>query len=382
MALVSGYGWKAGSTKQVIFSKSGFTPDGHIHEIYAREDGTWKHADLTQLTSAPAGPFTSDRIGYDWEAGGTKQVVYKRPNGAPSDIYEIHELYARKGGTWKHVNLTALAGADLAYKGALAAYPWNAGGTKQVVYQGGNLHIKELYVATGGSWKPADLTQLAGAPVPMDDVVLVAFEWPAAVTKQVVYVDQGVFHELFVEKGGSWKHANLTALTGAPPPQPGTDMCGFAWNAGGTKQVMYVSGGHIHELYVEKGGTWKHADLTSLTGAPPFIDPSNVSFNAYAWEAGNAKQVVYVNQANNHIHELYVTKGGSWKHADLTQMAGALPVAGTAGASPFGYEWVLGGSKHVVYPTGDGHIHELSASKSSGWMDTDLTALSGAPTIY
>jgi hypothetical protein len=43
----------------------------------------------------------------------------------------------------------------------------------------------------------------------------------------------------------------------------------YAWEKGGTKQVVYrAADGHIHELFVAVGGSWSHADLTQMTGAP------------------------------------------------------------------------------------------------------------------
>jgi hypothetical protein len=39
--------------------------------------------------------------------------------------------------------------------------------------------------------------------------------------------------------------------------------------AGQSKQVVYgTNDGHIHELFVIKGGTWQYADLIAITGAP------------------------------------------------------------------------------------------------------------------
>ena len=44
---------------------------------------------------------------------------------------------------------------------------------------------------------------------------------------------------------------------------------GYSWEAGQSKQVVYLKNGHIHELSVVKGGAWQHADLTAMTGAHP-----------------------------------------------------------------------------------------------------------------
>jgi hypothetical protein len=99
----------------------------------------------------------------------------------------------------------------------------------------------------------------------------------------------------------------------------------YAWEKGGTKQVVYrAADGHIHELFVAVGGSWSHADLTRMTGAPQ--PAPDTAFAGYEWEAGGSKQVVYLT-ADGHIHELFVAMGGSWSHADLTQMTGAPLVA-------------------------------------------------------
>ena len=190
---------------------------------------------------------------------------------------------------------------------------------------GGDIH--ELFVSVGGPWSHADLTQLAGAP-PENNAfpVIAGFEWEAGGTKQVVYRPaDGHIHELFVSVGGSWDHADLTQMTGAPLPDFASAYACFAWKAGGSKQVVYLTAdGHIHELFVSVGGSWSHADLTQITGAP--LPQPDTAFTGYEWEAGGTKQVVFLT-ANGHIHELFVSVEGSWSHADLTQMTGAPPVA-------------------------------------------------------
>ena len=66
---------------------------------------------------------------------------------------------------------------------------------------------------------------------------------------------------------------------------------GYGWEAGQSKQVVYrTADHHIHELYVTLGDNWRHADLTAITGDPA-ADRIN---NAYSWEAvRQSKQVVY-----------------------------------------------------------------------------------------
>ena len=113
----------------------------------------------------------------------------------------------------------------------------------------------------------------------------------------------------------------MTALAGAPPAT--SVVNGYGWEAGQSKQIVFTTGdGHIHELYVNVGGAWNHADLTALAGAPP----ATLVVNGYGWEAGQSKQIVFTT-GDGHIHELYVNAGGAaWNHADLTALAGAPPI--------------------------------------------------------
>ena len=223
--------------------------------------------------------------GYDWPHGGTKQVACVDDQG------HVIELVKGLESPWQSADLTELTGAPPSSGTALAGYAWSAGGTKQVVYVDGQGHVIELVVATESPWQWVDLTELTGAPPP-GDTTLVGYDWYSGNTKQVVYVDgQGHVIELVVAAGSQWQWIDLTELTGAPPPSD-TALAGYAWSAGGTKQVVYVDGqGHVIELVVAAGNPWQWIDLTELTGAPP---PSDTALAGYAWSAGGTKQVVYV----------------------------------------------------------------------------------------
>jgi hypothetical protein len=56
-----GYEWPEGRSKQVAY----ISQDHHIHEFSVSMGGTWQHADLTKLSSAP---LASSRflLGYAW----------------------------------------------------------------------------------------------------------------------------------------------------------------------------------------------------------------------------------------------------------------------------------------------------------------------------
>ena len=302
----SGYAWEAGKTKQVVFT----TADGHIHELVVAVGGKWSHADLTAIAGAPAAASLIN--GYGWEADKAKQVVFTTTDG------HIHELVVVVGGKWSHADLTAIAGAPAAAS-VFDGYCWEADKAKQVVFTTTDGHIHELVVVVGGKWSHADLTAIAGAPAAAS--VVNGYGWEAGKAKQVVFTTaDGHIHELVVAVGGKWSHADLTAIAGAPAAA--SVVNGYGWDAGKAKQVVFTAAdGHIHELVVAVGGKWSQADLTAITGAPA----ANSVVDGYAWEADKAKQVVFTT-TDGHVHELSVTVGGKWGHADLTALATAPPV--------------------------------------------------------
>ena len=324
----------------------------------------WAHADLTQPTNA-ASASGNALVGFGWEARGSKQVIYLTGEG------HVHELSVALDGSWAHVDLTQLTSAPPAGRSALAAYSWKALSSKEVVYLSGDGHVHELCVGIGGHWAHADLTQLTNAP-PATGAALAAYGWGAGRSKQVVYATgDGHVHELVVVDG-AWSHTDLTELTKAPPAA-GNALVGYSWEAGRSKQVTYLTGdGHVHELCITLGGNWTHADLTQLIKAP---SATGTVLAAYGWEAGRSKQVVYLT-GDGHVHELCVVVNGGWGHADLSQITGAPPATRTAIG---GYSWETGRAKQVVFLTGDGHVHELSVVVNGNWGHADLSQILGAP---
>jgi hypothetical protein len=207
------------------------------------------------------------------------------------------------------------------------------------------------------------LAALTGAPAAAAKSPLSGYAWESYPTKQDVYLTpDGHIHELYVTRGIPWSHADLTDLAGAPAAAANSPLSGYAWEAYNSKQVVYLTpDGHVHELYVTPGIPWSHADLTDLAGAPAAA--ANSPLSAYAWEAYNTKQLVYLTP-DGHVHELYVTPGIPWSHADLTDLAGAPAAAANSPLS--GYAWETYNSKQVVYLTPDGHVHELYVTIGGG----------------
>ena len=249
--------------------------------------------------------------GYDWPHGGTKQVVYVDDQG------HVIELEMGLNTRWGPADLTELTGAPPAAGNDIVGYAWSTQGTKQVAYVDHRKHVIELFVASGKPWQWADLTELTGAPLPCS-TSLVGYAWVAGGTKQVVYVDgRGHVIELFVAAGTPWQWADLTELTGAPLSVQGS-LAGYDWLNGNTKQVVYVDDqGHVIELLVAVGIPWQCTDLTALTGAP-LLHQQPLSGYCSVW--GATKQVVYMDDQGRVI-ELWGVFGGQWHYAILLQSA-------------------------------------------------------------
>lgn len=314
--IITAYTWSTGRTQQIDYISP--MSDGHIHELVTLQDHPWSYENLMdQHTGAPPSDGV-DIVGYGWEAGGTKHVVYTADDG------HIHELSAGVSGPWRYTNLTQAAGAHQTESRILAAYPWDAQKTRQVVYLGDDGHIHELAAGVEGSWSHQDLTSLAAAPL-AEPSALSAYAWQTGSTKQVVYTgENGDIYELTAGADGQWKYSDLTALAGAPLAA-GSALSGFAWETGQSKQVVYVGNDrHVHELALEQNGQWKHTDLTQHIHAPEAADDVIVG---HEWSAQFAKHVIYLDRNSNpHIHSLLFTHGGNWKHTDLTNAAGAQPL--------------------------------------------------------
>ena len=303
-------------------------------------------------------------VGFDWPEGRSKQVVYV------SQDHHVHEFVVGMGGRWEHADLTTLAGAPPASSRFITGYAWPESSTKQVAYLSMDGHIHELWVQPEGRWQHADVSAITGAPPAR--LVTAGYSWSEGHSKQVVFIgDDGHIHELYVEMGGQWRHVDLTAITAAPLPGS-RFMVGYGFKEGRSKQVAYVSqDGHIHEMYMEIGKSWEHADLTAMTNGPRAVD----IMVGYEWQEGRCKQIAFTSE-DRHIHEMSLVAGQRWTHTDLSMLTGA-PLATDVIT---GYAWPEGHTKQVAYVGLDNHIHEMFVEAGKTWQRVDLTQSANAPT--
>lgn len=309
-----GYSWTAGNTKQIVYMDR----NRHIQELYTGIHTQWECTDLTALTHAPLVDSTAI-CGFEWTAGNTKQVAYVDHN------YHIQEMHVGPGGHWQIADLTALTGAPLAEGTHIVGYDWPTGGCKQVAYIDNQGHIIELCIGLGGQWQCTDITQLTNAPLADHGNLgpsLTAFAWEAGKSKQIIYQDCNEhLMEMHVTVGGQWQLTDLTMTAQAPLANSIGGIAGYDWPAGRSKQVIYVdSNYHVQELYVSENDYWRCADLTAATCAPRVQEGPITGF---AWSAANTKQAVYTGPRKS-IQELHVSIGGQWQVADLTLLTSSL----------------------------------------------------------
>jgi hypothetical protein len=164
---------------------------------------------------------------------------------------------------WSHVDHShETAGPDLL--GIPDGYVLAARNTRVVVYNGVESNFHEIRWVGASGWQQANISEEALAPPCFTSPHGYPFE--AEGTRHVVYRDgNGDVHELWWD--GSWHHNNLTAASGGPRSL--TDPHGYAFEPDGSQHVVYRGeDGNVHELWWHASSGWHHADLTTLAGAP------------------------------------------------------------------------------------------------------------------
>jgi hypothetical protein len=322
------------------------------------EDPTQHLVDRSAEFGAPpaAGPPTACVI----PGLGVHNIAYRDTSG------RLHELWRDDQGATGTTNLTANAGAPTA-TGNPFAYVDTSRNTEILLFRGGDGTVRSLYWSTGPVGHD-NLSGTAGAPKAAGDPV--GYYTAATDTHHVIYrTSDGHLHELNwtgvapVVYGG-----NLTAAISAP--HAAGDPTAFA-DAAGYNLVVYRSvNGHILSLYWADGPSGLD-DLSGVAGTPLAAgDPF-----AYYTAHDDTHQVVY-RSGDGHLYELYwpgIAPVVGW---DLTAPSGAPAAA----ENPAAYYSAGTNTKHVIYRSADGRLHEIWWVPGGGTpAHVELTAAYGAP---
>jgi hypothetical protein len=289
---------------------------------------------------------------------GVHNIAYRDTSG------RLHELWRDAQGGTGTTNLTANANAPTA-AGNPFAYVDTARNTEILLYRGGDGTVRSLYWSTGPVGHD-NLGGTAGAPTASGDPV--GYYDPATDGHHVVYRGgDGHLHELNwtgvapVVYGG-----NLTGAISAPRAVGNPS----AYSGGGFNIVVYrATDGRILSVYWNNGPSGLD-NLSGTAGTPAAAsDPA-----AYYTPHNDTHQIVY-RAGNGHLYELYwvgVAPVAGW---DLTAAVGAPPASGNPSAYYVGAE----NTKHVIYRSSDGRLHEIWWYPGAAPGYSDLTAFAGAP---
>jgi hypothetical protein len=203
-------------------------------------------------------------------------------------------------------------GADLISTGCIDGYATEFNRQQHVHYIASNLDVYELLYSN--QWRLNDITQLSGASITDPASVFIdgyATEYNGQQHVNFIGSDNHVYELLY---DGAWHHNDLTQLTGAPAAAPPQPIDGYATEFNRQQHVNFIGNdNHVHELHYD--GSWRHNDLTQLTGAP--AAPLGSYLAGYATEYNRQRHVNFVG-ADGHVHELFHDR--AWHHDDLTQL--------------------------------------------------------------
>ena len=290
---------------------------------------------------------------------GVHNIAYRDTSG------RLWELWRDSAGRTGTTNLTGNAGAPAA-TGDPFAYVHHQSNTEILLYRGTDSRIHSLYWSTGAVGHD-DLSGFAGAPNASGDPV--GYYMPASDSHHVIYrTSNGHLQELFwfgaspVGYGG-----DLTAAAGAPNAIGNPS----AYAAGGTNIVYYRGAdGRIHSLYWDTGAVG-HDNLSGFAGTPNAVSEPFAYYTAF----NDVHQVVYVG-TDGHIYELYWQGANAVAGWDLSAPSGAPAATGSLTA----YYNPSENTKHVIYRSADGRLHEIWWIPGGGVpAHGDLTTFAGAP---
>jgi hypothetical protein len=156
----------------------------------------------------------------------------------------------------------------------------------------------------------------------------------------------------------------------------GSPLQGY-WGSDNSQHVNFIGvDNHVHELYIAPGAGWVDNDLTALARG---VAPMHGTALAGYWGSDNSVHVNFIG-VDNHVHQLYIAPGSGWVDNDLTALTGG---AAAALVSALDGYWGSDSSQHVNFIGTDNHVHELYIAPGRGWVNNDLTALAAAvpPTV-
>jgi hypothetical protein len=282
--------------------------DSHIHQLFSDSTGGWHTQDLTSATSAVNAATASPLVSLYDSIANSIDVYF-----LGSDQH-IHELWW--SGKWYTVDVTTSAGAGSASVGSsITAIVNNQAHTLEVDYVGANQHIYELW--WNGTWHTNDLTGITSAPLPDPGSPLASVFDQVANQDELYYVgaDRHV-HQLWFY--GNWHTTDISLAVGALNAGPRAGLTALANTIGNSLEVDYVATDqHVHQLWYG-AGAWHQNDLTAMSGAPVAgIGTALVSLI----DPGASHSEIYFFVGERHVYELWYNGNGHWYGTDVSALS-------------------------------------------------------------
>lgn len=199
----------------------GYTVSGDVIEADSLDSQHWSPADLTVNAQAPAGSVINNDgavVGFASSQFNSKQFAYLTEG---SNGLDIEELYVSPHGTWQHANLSVLASAPPANEGTpLVGFDSPQFHSKQYAYMTVDSQdhriIEELSITAGGSWQaasPSIPVCRCSTPPSASGIGFIGFDSPTFGTRQYAYLTpQGDIEQLSLstQPGSIWQPRDLT----------------------------------------------------------------------------------------------------------------------------------------------------------------------------
>ena len=246
-----------------------------------------------------------------------------------------------------HDDLSGTAGAPPAAGDPVGYYVPSAD-MHHVVYRGGDGHLHELdWVGVAPVVYGGNLTGTISAPTAAGDPS--AFANGSGVNIVVYRSTAGEILSVYWSDGPSGLD-ELSAVAGTPAAVG--DPVAYYTAHDDTHQVVYLGDdGHLWELYWPGVAPVAGWNLTAPSGAPAAVGTPAAYYSA----GTNTKHVIY-RSADGQLHELWwVPGGGTPAHVNIT----ASYCAPAAADRPVAFTVDGPNTQHVAYRATDNHIYEV-----------------------
>ena len=366
---------KKGETKEIQSLPTDLDPrEELIVEVSFSPSKTEKYESQLPIKSTAGGSnkmlMCQGRGEEDSSSGDSGQNKPPRSFSVP-----IHRLQWDVSGGWKYSNLTIESGGNAPNAvGHLTGHIVTEQDSQHIFYRGEDAHIHQLWSNSLNQWKYSDLTletnssNASGSPL--------SYYFPNQRSQHVFYrgTDNHV-HQLFWTKGEGWRRNDITQKSG-DAPLADSDLTGYVFSYQQSQHVFYRgTDNHVHQLFWTKGEGWRHNDITQKSGeAPPGI--GDLASHVLIDGGERTQHVFYRAADNSHIHQLWWNKNDGWRFNDLSRKVNTLKYSRPA-QNLTCHAFTDQKSQHIFYRALDGYIHQLWWNRKDDWRHNDLTQHTG-----